>query len=107
MGELDMKRGPLADCLESPCVFRLEASRQDDRQTNATGRLQPLGLAKVFQDCLRTITLISIEDRFDLHIARGRAAASNDIDQRPSLYPREAFKKTLGQMGEVAHVWPS
>jgi hypothetical protein len=57
-----MKRSPSADGLESLYILLLEASRQDDRQTNATGRLQPLGLAEVFQDCLWTITRISIKD---------------------------------------------
>ena len=62
-----MKRGPLADGLESLYVLLLEARRQDDRQADAIGNLQPHGLAEVLQSLLGRICGLAIENGLDFN----------------------------------------
>ena len=62
-----MKRGPLADGLESLGILLLEALWQDYRQADAIGNLQPHGLAEVLQGLLWRICGLAIENGFDFY----------------------------------------
>ena len=63
-----MKAVSLADGLESLYILLLEARRQDYRQADAIGNLQPHGLAEVLQSLLGGICGVAIENGFDFNV---------------------------------------